>query len=79
MTLDFTTAVSNQLASGGSFSFSVAGYQNPSNTDAPSSNFSILTVTTDEVANVEKYTGTLQVQTTTAATMVQHTTISDFL
>lgn len=57
----------------------MAGYQNPSNTNAPTSNFSVLTVTSDELSNVQQYTGTLQVQTTTAATMVAHSTITDFL
>lgn len=59
VTLDFTTASSNQLASGGTLSFSVAGYTNPSTTNAPTSNFSILTKTSDNAYNIIQFTGTL--------------------
>lgn len=58
VTLNFS---GTQLVSGSSFSFSVSGYKNPSNTDTPSSSFSVLTVTSTGAANVAQFTGTLQV------------------
>ena len=59
VTLNFLASNGDELVSGSSFSFSVSGYKNPSNTDPPTSNFAVLTVTADSAANVAQYTGTL--------------------